>query len=141
MPISHSSVPSFCSLLASSSHSSYSNWVGCTDYTSLILRKATQSDTTRLGIFALSVGRRPEYCACGRVPDPCVAWMVAWNSSNLKLAHVFVIANTLTQLYYMIAKLPPMDRRSTFSLDTHCLQNFCQHRCPRLSPQRICGLL
>jgi hypothetical protein len=45
--------------------------------------------------------------------------MVAWNSSNLKLAHVFVTVNTLTQLYYMIAKLPPMDRRSTSSVLTH----------------------
>lgn len=45
--------------------------------------------------------------------------MVAWNSSNLKLAHIFVTVNTLTQLYYMIAKLPPMDRRSTSSVLTH----------------------
>ena len=45
--------------------------------------------------------------------------MVAWNSSNLKLAHLFVTINTFTQLYYMIAKLPPMDRRSTSSILTH----------------------
>lgn len=45
--------------------------------------------------------------------------MVAWNSSNLKLANVFVTINTFTQLYYMIAKLPPMDRRSTSSILTH----------------------
>jgi hypothetical protein len=45
--------------------------------------------------------------------------MVAWNSSNLKLAHLFVTINTLTQVYYMIAKLPPMDRRSTSSVMTH----------------------
>ena len=45
--------------------------------------------------------------------------MVAWNSSNLKLAHCFVTINTLTQLYYMIAKLQPMDRRSTSSILTH----------------------
>ena len=45
--------------------------------------------------------------------------MVAWNSSQLKLAHAFVTVNTLTQLYYMIAKLPPMDRRSTSSILTH----------------------
>src|SRR5277367_227577 len=37
-------LPSLCSLLPSSSHNSYSNWVGCTGYTSLTLRKATQSD-------------------------------------------------------------------------------------------------
>lgn len=45
--------------------------------------------------------------------------MVAWNSSNLKLAHCFVTVNTLTQLYYMIAELPRMDRRSTSSVMTH----------------------
>jgi hypothetical protein len=45
--------------------------------------------------------------------------MVAWNSSNLKLAHAFVTVNTFTQLYYMTAKLPPMDRRSTSLLLTH----------------------
>ena len=45
--------------------------------------------------------------------------MVAWNSSNLKLAHCFVTVNTLTQLYYMTAKLGPMDRRSTSSVLTH----------------------
>jgi hypothetical protein len=40
--------------------------------------------------------------------------MAAWNSSNLKLAHVLVIVNTHTT-----AKLPPMDRRSTSSVLTH----------------------
>ncbi len=45
--------------------------------------------------------------------------MVAWNSSNLKLAHCFVTINTFTQLYYMIGKLGPMDRRSTSSILTH----------------------
>jgi hypothetical protein len=42
-------------------------------------------------------GRQPSLVsgACGRVPDSSVAWMVAWNSSNLKLAHVFVTVNTL----------------------------------------------
>ena len=45
--------------------------------------------------------------------------MVAWNSSQLKLAHAFVTINTFTQLYYMIAKLPTMDRRSTSSILTH----------------------
>jgi hypothetical protein len=53
---------------------------------------------------------------------------VTWNSSNLKLAHILVTVNTLTQLYYKVAKLPPMDRRSTSSVLTHRLQNFCRHR-------------
>lgn len=57
------------------------------------------------------------YYAVGNL---CIAaWMVAWNSSNLKLAHLFVTVNTFTQLYYMVAKLAPMDRRSTSSILTH----------------------
>src|ERR1700744_3890464 len=45
--------------------------------------------------------------------------MVAWNSSHLKIAHVFVTINTCTQLYYMMAKLPPMNRASSSSILTH----------------------
>lgn len=45
--------------------------------------------------------------------------MVAWNSSHLGIAHAFVSINTLTQLYYMIARLPPLNRRSTSSILTH----------------------
>jgi hypothetical protein len=45
--------------------------------------------------------------------------MVAWNSSHLGIAHGFVTVNTLTQLYYMMARLRPMDRRSTSSILTH----------------------
>jgi hypothetical protein len=45
--------------------------------------------------------------------------MVAWNSSHLGIAHGFVTVNTLAQLYYMIVKLPPMNRRSTSSILTH----------------------
>ena len=45
--------------------------------------------------------------------------MFAWNSSHLRIAHAFVTVNTCTQLYYMIAKLPPMNRRSTSSILTH----------------------
>ena len=45
--------------------------------------------------------------------------MIFWNSSNLKAAHVFVTINTLTQLYYMTAKLKPMNTNSTSSVLTH----------------------
>lgn len=54
-----------------------------------------------------------------RADDVLVAWMVAWNSSHLGVSHAFVTVNTLTQLYYMIVKLPPMERRSTSSVLTH----------------------
>ena len=47
------------------------------------------------------------------------AWMVAWNSSRLDISQIFVTINTFTQLYYMVARLPPMNRRSTSSILTH----------------------
>jgi len=57
------------------------------------------------------------YYAVGNL---CIAaWMLAWNSSNLKVAHGFVTINTLTQLYYMMFKLPPMNTSSTSSVLTH----------------------
>lgn len=57
------------------------------------------------------------YYAIGNI---CIAsWMLFWNSSNLKAAHVFVTINTLTQLYYLTAKLGPMDTKSTSSILTH----------------------
>lgn len=50
----------------------------------------------------------------------CIAiWMLFWNSSNLKGAHIFVTINTLTQLYYVAAKIPTMDTSSTSSILTH----------------------
>lgn len=45
--------------------------------------------------------------------------MLAWNSSQLGIAQGFVTVNTLAQLYFMIAKLPPMDTHSSSSILTH----------------------
>lgn len=45
--------------------------------------------------------------------------MVFWNSSNLTAAHGFVTVNSLAQLYYMIARLRPMETSSTSSILTH----------------------
>ncbi|CAF9931051.1 MAG: hypothetical protein GOMPHAMPRED_005803 [Gomphillus americanus] len=50
----------------------------------------------------------------------CIAtWMLFWNSSNLKTAHIFVTINSLSQLYYIAARQPPMDTSSTSSVLTH----------------------
>ena len=50
----------------------------------------------------------------------CIAiWMFFWNSSNLKVSNVFVIINSLTQLYYIAAKIGNMDTSSTSSVLTH----------------------
>ena len=48
-----------------------------------------------------------------------IAWMIFWNSSALKTANVFVLINSLTQLYYITARLSPMNTRSTSSVLTH----------------------
>ena len=46
-------------------------------------------------------------------------WMFFWNSENLKMANVFVVVNTLSQLYYMTARLDKMNTKSTSSVLTH----------------------
>jgi hypothetical protein len=48
------------------------------------------------------------------------AWMIFWNASALKTANVFVLINSLTQLYYIFGRLPPMNTRST-SVLTHII--------------------
>jgi len=45
--------------------------------------------------------------------------MVFWNSERLGISNVFVTINTLTQLYYLVAKLAPMNTNSTSSILTH----------------------
>lgn len=45
--------------------------------------------------------------------------MFFWNSSNLKTANIFVIINTLTQLFYITSKIAPMNTKSTSSVLTH----------------------
>jgi len=45
--------------------------------------------------------------------------MIFWNASALKTSNIFVLINSLTQLYYIFARLPPMNTRSTSSVLTH----------------------
>ncbi|KAI0482557.1 hypothetical protein GGR56DRAFT_685402 [Xylariaceae sp. FL0804] len=50
----------------------------------------------------------------------CIAtWMIFWNKSALQTSNVFVIINSLAQLYYVFARLPPLDRGSWDSILTH----------------------
>jgi len=50
----------------------------------------------------------------------CIAtWMIFWNSSNLKTANIFVLINSLTQVYYISALQPRMNTNSTSSILTH----------------------
>jgi len=48
-----------------------------------------------------------------------IAWMVFWNAEQLKTSNVFVLINSLTQLYYIFFRLAPMNTRSTSSVLTH----------------------
>jgi hypothetical protein len=45
--------------------------------------------------------------------------MVAWNSNRLDIADVFLVINSVIQLYFVMFKLQPMDTRSRPSVLTH----------------------
>ncbi|KAI1335980.1 hypothetical protein F5Y15DRAFT_221771 [Xylariaceae sp. FL0016] len=50
----------------------------------------------------------------------CIAtWMVFWNQSDLKTSNIFVVVNSLAQLYYVFGRLPPMNLNSWNSILTH----------------------
>lgn len=46
-------------------------------------------------------------------------WMFFWNSENLKTANIFVVINTLSQLWYITTRLEKMNTSSTSSILTH----------------------
>lgn len=45
--------------------------------------------------------------------------MIFWNTEQLKISNIFVIVNSLTQLYYVFARLQPMNTKSTSSVLTN----------------------
>lgn len=47
------------------------------------------------------------------------AWMIFWNSERLDISQAFVTVNTFAQLYYLIARIQPMNTSSTSSVLTH----------------------
>lgn len=47
--------------------------------------------------------------------------MLFWNSERLDISNVFVTINSVAQLYYLAAKLGPMNTRSTSSILTHAV--------------------
>ncbi|CAG8974337.1 hypothetical protein HYALB_00006185 [Hymenoscyphus albidus] len=54
------------------------------------------------------------------VGNLCIAtWMIFWNNSALKVANVFVLINSFTQLYFIAIKQPSMNTHSTSSVLTH----------------------
>ncbi|KAF4814248.1 hypothetical protein CGCSCA5_v008057 [Colletotrichum siamense] len=50
----------------------------------------------------------------------CIAtWMIFWNNSDLKTANIFVVINSLAQLYFISSRLPKMNTKSVNSVLTH----------------------
>ncbi|KAK3316598.1 hypothetical protein B0H66DRAFT_299308 [Apodospora peruviana] len=50
----------------------------------------------------------------------CIAtWMIFWNQTALRTSNMFVLINTLAQLYYVSTRLPTMNLSSTNSILTH----------------------
>lgn len=47
------------------------------------------------------------------------AWMIFWNSERLDISQACVTVNTFTQLFYLIARLQPMNTSSISSILTH----------------------
>lgn len=45
--------------------------------------------------------------------------MVFWKAERLDISHLFVTINTFSQLYFLVAKLGPMNSKSTSSVLTH----------------------
>ena len=57
------------------------------------------------------------YYALGNV---CIGtWMFFWNSEQLKVSNVFVIINSVSQLWYVLTQLEPMNTNSWDSILTH----------------------
>lgn len=54
------------------------------------------------------------------VGNLCIAtWMLFWNASKLETSNIFVVINSLSQLFYIFGRLPPMNLNSTNSVLTH----------------------
>ncbi|KAF2503005.1 hypothetical protein BU16DRAFT_568985 [Lophium mytilinum] len=46
-------------------------------------------------------------------------WMFFWNANNLQTSNIFVVINTLSQLFFITTTLKPMNTNSTPSILTH----------------------
>lgn len=80
------------------------------------LWKATPQSEQEDGAVKTMVDFSPFYT----IGNLCIAtWMIFWNSSRLEAANVFVLINSLSQLYYIFGRLPPMNLNSTNSVLTH----------------------
>jgi hypothetical protein len=55
----------------------------------------------------------------GMADDWNTVWMIFWNSSALKTSNVFVVINSVSQLYYIALRQPRMNTASKSSILTH----------------------
>lgn len=61
-----------------------------------------------------------DYVPCYAVGNVCIGtWMFFWNKEMLKTSDLFVVVNTLTQVFYLVARLPKMNTASRSSVLTH----------------------
>ena len=57
------------------------------------------------------------YYALGNL---CIGtWMIFWNSEQLKISNLFVVVNSLSQLFYVFGRQAPMDKNNWTSVLTH----------------------
>lgn len=67
-----------------------------------------------------AVAQMADYAPYYVVGNLCIAtWMLFWNRADLVASNAFVAVNTLTQLFYVTARLGPVDRSSWDSFLTH----------------------
>lgn len=67
-----------------------------------------------------AVGTMVDFSPFYTLGNLCIAsWMVFWNASKLEASNLFVVVNSLAQLYYVFGRLPPMNLNSTDSVLTH----------------------
>ncbi|OHE99623.1 hypothetical protein CORC01_04981 [Colletotrichum orchidophilum] len=70
--------------------------------------------------MAPDMGTMVDFAPFYAIGNFCIAtWMIFWNNSNLKISNIFVIINSLAQLYYIFNRLPPMNTKSVNSVLTH----------------------
>ncbi|KAJ3940747.1 uncharacterized protein N0V96_009762 [Colletotrichum fioriniae] len=70
--------------------------------------------------MAPDVGTMVDFAPFYAIGNFCIAtWMIFWNKSDLKVANIFVVINSLAQLYFIFNRLPPMNKKSVNSVLTH----------------------
>ncbi|KAI1333210.1 hypothetical protein F5Y16DRAFT_355109 [Xylariaceae sp. FL0255] len=67
-----------------------------------------------------SVAQMVDFAPYYALGNFCIAtWMIFWNQSDLKTSNIFVVINSLAQLYYVFGRLPAMNLNSWNSILTH----------------------